>query len=882
MATPELVEREQLVDELARSLQLAAREGGRMVLLAGSAGVGKTSVVRAVEARTPAGVRRLTGCCDPLDAPQPLAPLLDMEEQSPRLARAAGSPRHERFTALLHELSTAQTLAVLEDVHWADAATADLLVHVARRVTRSRSLVLVTYRDDELGPSHPVRIAIDGMATQRGVVRRSLEPLSAAGVAVLAGDRRIDVEQLHRRTGGNPFFVTEVLAAPGWAVPPTVADAVRARARRLPPGARAVLDTVAVEAGPVRLDDLLALGHPPADVDAAVTSGMLVHADRRIAFRHELSRLGVLADLAPAARLERHRAWLRRLEPHATLASDAARMAAHAVGADDRDATLAWSREAAVHAAAHGTHREAATHLETALAVADRLPSVERATLLSALARELTVIERRADAVRACEEALALHVRDGRRAAATVARAELAKHTWGLGDGPSARRLTAEALADAERLAVDDPGRAASHALAFASAWAGLLAMLARDGVAARALSGRAASMARVEGLDDILVTALNALGSSMIVDARDLTGIERLQESRALAARLGDDRAVADALVNLGSALGEIREYERAARHLEEAIAFTTERDLDAAAHYVIAWLARVRFEQGRWDEAEALLTRLDPGRSTSPVSSIVGLTVLGRLRARRGEPVGTALEHAWELAQRTGDLQRLWPVVAARAEAAWLAGGSHEPVADDVAAVLATATEHGVVWARDELQLCLARLGLEAPRTAETTTAFSLQLAGEHAAAAAEWRSLGCPFELAWALADSGEESAMREALDILQRLGAAPLAARVRRRLRADGATAVPLGSRAATHPSGLTGRQLAVLELLAAGLTDRQIAERLFLSTKTVGHHVSAILATLGVAGRTAAARLAVERGWVTKMGSLPQVPADARP
>lgn len=896
MTTPELVERDLVLDELSDALAAASRGHGRMVLLEGDAGVGKTAVAAAVAARASSGVQRLVGSCDPLTTPQSLGPLLDMVEQSPRLASAARGTRHELFSALLRELSARQTLAIIEDVHWADAATADLLVHLGRRVTGTRALVLVTLRAQDLASDHPARIAIDGLATQRGVVRRTLEPLSVSGVARLVGGRAIDVEQLHARTGGNPFFVTEVLAAPGWAVPPTVADAVRARARRLPVAARAVLDTAAVEAASASLQHLIALGHAPADVDAAIASGMLVHAAGRVGFRHELARLGVLGDLAPAARAERHRAWLRLLEHAAQHEADAARFAAHARGAADRAATVVWSRRAAAYAAGHGTHREAASHLEAALAAGDALEPAERATLLSALAAEHSLIDRRGDAVAASEAALRLRMQLGDHEATLVARAELARAKWGLGDGAVARALMAEAVAEADRLASPAMSPTTARAVAFVHAWAGYLAMLARDDAAARRWATSAVRIARAHRLDDVLVVALNALGSTMIVGGHDLAGVQRLEEARELASALGAEGAEADALVNLGSALGEVREYALAGPCLERANAFAQARDLDAAAHYVTAWLARVRFEQGHWGEAEALLTALDLEHQGSPISAIVGLTVLGGLRCRRGEPVGDALERAWQLAQRTGDLQRLWPVVAARAEAVWLLGAAapDPSLLGDLGAALAMAEERGLEWARDELRLWLARLdagGASCERAARRDggTAFALALAGSHATAAEAWRALGCPYEQAEALAEAGDEASLRHALALLQQLGGVPLAARARRRLRAQGATAVPLGPRPAarTHPSGLTARQLDVLELVAAGCTDRQIAERLFLSAKTVGHHVSGILAALGVDGRTAATRLAVERAWVgddrsAKMGNPPQAGAHAAP
>lgn len=860
---PLLLERDEVLDDLVLAVAAARRDEGRLLLLAGPAGVGKTSVVRALVERVEGTVRVLHGTCDALATPRPLGPLLDMAGHEPRLALATQGARQELFSTVLEELTTTPTLMVFEDVHWVDEATADLLLYLGRRVERTRSLVVATYRDEDVRNADPLAAVLGGLATTSGIARARLDPLSQAAVARLVGDRSIEPSHLHRVTGGNPFFVTEVLAAPGWVVPPTVADAVRARARRLPDRSRGVLDAVAVESGPVRLDQLLALGQRPADVDEVVASGMLVHDRGRIAFRHELARLAIADDLAPTVCRRLHQEWLALLETEGVGDEDAARLAAHAKGAGVEESVLAWTSRAARVAAGAGAHREAVRHYEDAVSAARRRPVAERADLAQALARELTLVDRRHEAVAVSREVVDLRRQAGDTPGAVVASAELAKALWSSGDGPGARRLMDAAVAEAERL---EPGweRAMVHA------WAGYLAMLQRDTARAKRLTSAALQIARPQRLDDVSVYALNALGSTMIVGDGDVGGVAPLEESRTIAAAHGWDGRVEDALGNLGSALGEVRQYALAQRYLQEAIAYATERDLDGGRHYGSAWLARIWFEQGRWDEARSLAVRLGTEKTISPISVIVSLTVLGRIAARTGLPHSGFLEEAWRLARQTDDLQRLWPVVAGRAEAVWLAGERAGGVTRDVGAVLQSAVELDVTWAREELAFWLHRLG--GGRDAgggDESTPYGMQLAGRHAEAAEVWRALGCPYEGAWALAERGDEHSLRQALDVLMGLGAKPLATRVRHRLRGLGTSGIPVGPRAATagHPAGLTPRQVEVLRMLAAGLTDRQIGERLFISPKTVGHHVSAILGVLGVDGRAGAVRTAWERGWV---------------
>jgi DNA-binding CsgD family transcriptional regulator len=247
-----------------------------------------------------------------------------------------------------------------------------------------------------------------------------------------------------------------------------------------------------------------------------------------------------------------------------------------------------------------------------------------------------------------------------------------------------------------------------------------------------------------------------------------------------------------------------------------------------------------------------------------------MVALTVSGRIQARRGESgAGEPLDRSWQLARETGDLQRLWPALAGRAELAWLTGQPLDAVGAEVAEVLALARRQSLPWAIGELAFWAWRLGLDGDDQASAAEPFAAHIAGDHLRAAAAWAAVGCPYEEAWALADSGVEQHMRTALEQFMALGARPMADRVRRSLREIGATGIPQGPRASTSrsPSGLTVREREVVALLAQGLTDREIAGRLFVSPKTASHHVSAILGKLGVRRRTEASAKALRMGWL---------------
>ncbi len=862
----ELLERDQLLRELREAAQAAAAGGGRVVVLEGESGVGKTSALRAGAGRPDSGVRVLWGACDALATPRPLGPLVDMARRGATATAerlAAGAPIHDVFDAFLSDLGT-PTVAVMEDLHWADEATLDLLRFAGRRIAGTRSLLLGSFRDDEVGADHPLRAVLGDLATS-GMVRLRLEPLSVDGVAQLASGHAVDPTELHRATGGNPFYVTEVLAQPGAAVPPSVRDAVLTRVRRLPAGARDLLEAVSVEPGSMGRGLLRALGIEDRAVDDALRAAVLIDDGRGLRFRHELARLAVEASLPPDRARELHREMLGALE--ADPGTDPARLAHHAAAVGDRDVQLHWSRAAAEAAMSASAHREAVEHYADAAKHLDLLPPSDASSLLAGYAEALVAVDQPARAVEAWERATELLERGEDEVALWSGRAQLARALWTAG-----RSAEAYALIDATVAALETAELASGDGrVAEALALAAYLAMLARRSSDAVARAQRAIDVAASTNARAAIPLAYNALGSARIVGFEDLGGVDDLGRSGSVAEELGDRRSVVGAHSNTGSALGEIRRYDVGATALERAIAYAAAHDFDYAGRYALAWLGRIRFEQGRWAEAEAIAADAIGDTASSPISPMVALVVRGRVRARRGQPDARGpLEEAWAIAQRTNDLQRTWPAIAGIAEAAWLEDWSAdetERVAGQLGAVLDDARRLRLPWAIGELAFWLDRLGRGPIDATGAAAPFAATLAGDHHAAAEAWEAIGCPYERAWALADTDEEPALREALDRLISLGGEPLATRVRRRLRSLGATAIPRGPRASTarSPSGLTAREAEVLELLALGLTDREIADRLVVTPKTASHHVSAILAKLGVQRRTAAATAARARG-----------------
>ena len=860
----ELLERGPFVSALDASLADAAAGRGRFVLISGEGGVGKSVLVQRFCAARGIRGRVLWGACDSLHTPRPLGPFLD-------IAAATGGPLGEVtergdkpqavFAALLEELrSRRPTIAVLEDLHWADEATLDIVRLLGRRAELAEALVIATYRDDGLDPAHPLRVVVGELGTAPAVRRLQLPSLSLQAVRELAAPHAVDAEELYRKTDGNPFFATEALAAGEADVPPTIRDVVLARASRLGPSARAVLDAVAVVSPRIEMWLLETLaGREISDLDECLASGMLRREGHAVAFRHELARLAIEESISPHRRVALHREALRALRDPAGGNPDLARLAHHAEAAGDAAAVLELAPRAALHAARLGAHREAAAQYGRALRFADGLPPVERAELLERRSHECYLTDQADEAIEAMKGAIESRRELGDRLGEGDTLRSLSVILWCPGRRTEAEQAGREAVTLLEQL---PPGRE----LAMAYSTISQLCMNAEDSEGALAWGSRAIELAQRLDDTEVLVHALNNIGKTEFLDGVP-AGREKLERSIQLAGRAGLEEHVGRGLENLAEGALRHRSYALADGYLEAGLEYCTEHGVDIHRLYLLAWRAWAELDQGRWTEAvdSGSLVLHEPCVSTFPRT--LALVVFGLVRARRGDPdVWPPLDEALALAEPTGELPRIAPVAAARAEAAWLEG-EWNTVAEATEDTLALAVRRRSSWLIGDLAHWRWRAGVQEETPPGAAEPYALEIAGEWAGAAELWTELGCPYEAALALAGADDDDALRRALDGLQRLGARPAAAIVARRLRERGARGLPRGPRPATraNPANLTPREVEVLGLVAQGLRNVEIAGRLFLSEKTVDHHVSAILRKLGVRTRGQASAESVRLG-----------------
>ncbi|MDP9494531.1 MAG: AAA family ATPase [Actinomycetota bacterium] len=853
-----LLERESLLQEMERLLAAAAHGSGSLALISGEAGAGKTSLVREFGDRVSGRAVVLVGGCDPLTTPRALSPLLDIAldpDSGLRDVFPKNTEPLEIFSAVLDRIRGARPpiVLIIEDVHWADEGTLDFLRFIGRRVADTNAVVVCTYRDDEIGPKHPVRLVFGDLASRETTNRLPIPPLSLEAVRTLSGFDIGGARRLHEVTGGNAFYVTEVLAG-GDEVPLSVQDAVLARLNRLGSDARNVVETVAIAPRELEMDYALTVtGAALRDVDEATSAGVLIGSGETLRFRHELARAAVEEAIPSGRRLQLHRQMIGLLLEQGP--EDLARLAHHAGKAQAWELAVEFAPEAARQASARGAHREAVEFFKLAVEHADKLDPDTVALIREELGLEFGILDHQSDALEQREMAVAHWRSTGDPAALARSLCLVSGSRWATANTHGARAAVDEAIEILEPLGP-------SYELGFALYDSAYTFMLGRRHQAAMEAGEKALAMAEQIGSPYLIIVSTIILGTIELVTGDPNRGVQLLREGYRRGVEEGGTRAPALALNMLGSGGGEVRAYEVALEALEDDVELGLRTDEDYGVAYARAWMARIAFEQGRWDDAASYAEMVSSGPvGRGVISPVTARGALGRVQVRRGDPGGReTLEEAVSTGQG-GEMQHLWSPLCGLAELAWLEGRS-----DEIPGLLDWVYREALAadsrWARGEVGFWMWMAGAIKGPPDLAAEPFAAHMRGDWLTAARLWEELGCPYEQALALAE-GDEEAMRSGLSIFDQLGARPAATWLRAKMRTSGVETIPRGPRPQTllNPAGLTTRQLEVLALMTSGLDNAEIAERLFISKKTVEHHVSAILSKLGAPTRARAIAIA---------------------
>lgn len=876
-----LVEREHFIVDLQTLAERAVAGKGAVALVSGEAGIGKSALLSEFRNRADGRFCIAWGGCEALFTPRPLGPLHDMSSvfggEVRRLLEAHADPA-SIFNALLREATDKgkAKIFVFEDVHWADHATLDFLKFLGRRIPMMNSLIVMSFRDDEVDSKHPLHQVI-GDLPQSHVHRLPLTPLSRQGVAQIDTDHFFEPEKLLEITGGNPFFVTEILAdyqADGREVPASVLDSVNARLNRLSANERGFLETVSVIPASLDPEVIKALFEEDGDMLAMACVGrkLLIEDNKgKLRFRHELARLATMSRLSSMRLQMIHARVLEALSDNSK-GAPLDLLVHHAAGALKGKRVLELAPKAARIAATLGAHREAAAHFETALRFIDEAEPELAAELYEGWAYEAGIALKIDDAVL-----------EARRHAVTLWRALnrpekvgdnlrwLSRLHWYRGEASKANHFANEAVRVLETTA---PSAERAMAYSFRSQ----LHMLNDRMDEAIEWGEKALRLAKKIGHAEARIHALNNIGTAKAYQ-EDEDGVSMLRESLALALEGGFHEHAARVYTNLSCYAVDFRRFDLADEILNEGIAFDTQHDLDAWTHYLVGVLAQLRLEQGRMRDAETIANSVLKLDRLTLLMKLPAASVIARIRMRRKAP--QAMEYMTNVLSQAVAIDEVQYVIPARfslIEFAWLQDSpkkAHEQI--EALDALDPATLNP--WHAGELQVWAQRTGYGLPdRAGPLPAPFAAELAGKGSRAASLWLDLGAPYAAALsyiATAEDDPATYLAEAIRILSGMEAHGASDKARRLAKTFGVEQrMPRERRgpyrvARGHPLGLTKREQEVFRLLCRGASNKDIAEKFCRSPRTIEHHVSSILTKLKVQSRMEAMMRVRNEPWIVE-------------
>ena len=860
-----LIERDGYLASMHHAFNNTADGEGHCIFITGDAGIGKTSLVKAFLKQSDKKARVFTGACDSLYTPRPLSPLYDIANELGEDwvdSMHSVPSRAVLFTRFL-EVFTKQELPVVivfEDIHWADEATLDFIKFFSRRITRTKCLFILTYRGNEVTHQHPLKTLTSDLVPGT-FIHLLLTPLSRQAVQIMASEKGYDGEGVYSMSGGNPFYVNEILASYRLGIPDNIKNAILSIYNRIEEKTKHAWQLLSVF--PEGLELIRFVRIIPSlnkAVELCFEKEILLLKNGIIFFKHELYRKAIEESLSPFKRIDLNKYVLDLFLKDFEEEEEVERIVHHAKNANDNKLVVQYAPRAAKEAASVGAHVEAAKLYLTAIEYADIKDKDKLVTFYEGYAYECYLNSQTKNAIIYTHKAMQIWETKKEREQTGNCLRFLSRLWWLDGNRDNAEMYARQAI-DVLKPEPD------SKAKAMAYSNMSQLKMLSKDAAECSEWGNKAIQIARALPDYEILTHALNNIGSvQWKTFPLQQEGKNLLRESLDIALQHSFQEHAARAYANIISTGIALRDYADTQPVLEEGLHYCEEKDIDFYRRYILSWKAKLLLDMGNWNNAVSVSEHLLLKENQTSVVKIGAMFVLATIKVRKGDSdVLSLLEEVKRLAFSTKEYQRIMPVIIACLEYEWITG-TKIISESELCFSLDLMQNTSQVFQNSEALFWLKKARKQDVNIAEVYEPYRLLRLGKAAAAGLFWQNLGCPYEQALALFE-GTEDNKRMALSIMKQLGADAVYNKLKMEMRSSGIRKIPRGLRESTinNPSLLTNRELDVLLLLKNNLQNKDIAQTLFLSTRTVDHHISSILFKLDANSRAKAVAEAASLG-----------------
>ena len=860
-----LIERDEFLASLQKHYANVETGEGRCILLSGEAGIGKTALVKAFCKQQYGNSNIFQGACDNLFTPRPLAPLYDIlwqvnKERWP--VSSAIESRSALFANIFQELKAkkGKLLIVFEDIHWADEGTLDFIRFFAKRIYQLPCLFILTYRDNEIHSNHPLRNVL-GQLPPDSFTKMFLIPLSKEAVVEMAVHKGFNGEDVYSISQGNPFYVNEILASYSPGIPDNIKDSILSVYEQQKDGTKNAWQIWSVMPEGLEVDRVAklksALGKA---IDHCFAISVILVQNGKVVFKHELYRRTIEESLTLFKRMELNKMILKLFLDSFEEEGEVERILNYAKNANERNLVVKYAPLAANKAALIGAHKEASKLFLTAIEYFEGNDTNQLAKFYEAYAYECYLSNQIKEAITFTEKVLNLWKEKADLEKTGDSLRFLSRLWWFNGNRKNAEDFALQAIE-----VLKDESASSTKAMAFSNM--SQLKMLSDEPSECFLWGEKAIVMAKKLGNEEILSHAMNNVGSiKMCIPSSEQEGIAMLQQSLEIAVKNSYHEQAARAYTNMGSGLVKIKAYALAGRALQEGIEYCEERDLDSWKDYMLSWKARLELDRGNWSEAQAIADNLLKNKNQPAIIKISALIVLAKIKIRKGEKDALPLlMNAKAMAFETMELQRIIPLMVTLLEYEWLKGKTIIEK-NDLDQTDLLMQQGGIEWDKNEYAFWMKKAGRYFVSSEENKEPGDLIFEASALKAAAFWGKSECNYERALVMFE-GEEEDKKNALVRVQDLGGIAVYLKMKQEMRKIGIKNIPRGIRSSTRSNAalLTNREIDVLQLLKGEMQNKEIAAQLYISPKTVDHHVSNILFKLDADSRSKAVLKAVKMG-----------------